>query len=89
MENKCYRNFESGFEFCTTPKIILQPGGCSQLGALCNKFHASSVVLITDPTIKKLGLIENTIDSLAAAGLNVNIFSDVTQILQTIRYCRQ
>jgi hypothetical protein len=44
--------FESGFEFVTTPKIILESGGCRQLGLLCNKFNANSMVLITDPTIK-------------------------------------
>jgi alcohol dehydrogenase len=86
--------FESGFEFVTTPKIILEPGGCRQLGALCNKFNANSVVLITDPTIKKLGLIKSAIDSLSAAGLNVNIFSAVKAdpsdhtVLQAVAYAK-
>jgi alcohol dehydrogenase len=52
------------------------------------------VVLITDPTIKKLGLIKSAIDSLSAAELNVNIFSAVEAdpsdytVLQAVAYAK-
>jgi alcohol dehydrogenase class IV len=71
------KGFETDFNFCTTTQIISEAGGSQRLGELCRPFNARSAVLITDPGLKKLGLVDSAYNSLSAAGLNVTLFSEV------------
>ncbi|MFT6043085.1 MAG: alcohol dehydrogenase class IV [Porticoccaceae bacterium] len=76
-KEKTMKGFETDFNFCTTTQIILEAGGSQRLGELCRPFNARSVVLITDPGLKKLGLVDSAYNSLSEAGLNVTLFSEV------------
>jgi alcohol dehydrogenase class IV len=71
------KGFETDFNFCTTTQIISEAGGSQRLGELCRPFNARSAVLITDPGLKKLGLVDSAYNSLSEAGLNVTLFSEV------------
>ena len=65
------------FDFATTPQIRQGAGASGTLGAQCTERGASSVLLVTDPGIEKLGLLEGALKSFQAEGLPVSIYSRV------------
>lgn len=63
--------------FNTTQSIISAPGALSQLGEQCIARQLSRVLIVTDPTIIQLGLLNNALDSLKAAGITWVIYDQV------------
>lgn len=63
------------FTFATTPTIVHEAGGAARLAELCRERGARSVLIVTDPGIIRVGLLE---DALAGfSDLAVDVFSEV------------
>lgn len=67
----------SDFMFETTPRVICEFEGALKLGALCNELGAKRAVLITDPGLQKVGLIDAPFDALKQAGIETLLWTRV------------
>jgi len=67
----------TGFTFNTTPSIRMGAGALDQLGALAAARMQGTVLLVTDRGMMGTGFVERAEASLMAAGLSVNIFTEV------------
>lgn len=67
------------FAFSTVPHILSAPGAARQLGShVAERFPAvRRALLVTDPGFLKTGLVDAPVASLRAAGIHVQIHSDV------------
>ncbi len=65
------------FVFNTTPSIVFEAGASGRLDAIAGRRLGSSVLLVTDPGLRKLGLCDAAIASLEADGLAVTVFDQV------------
>lgn len=59
------------------PRLKFGPGAISELGEDAKELGMSRVGLFTDPRVAVLGHVDRAVASLEAAGLSVDIFSDV------------
>lgn len=67
----------SGFVFTTTRQLISEPGSVSQLGELCLQLGMQTPVIITDPGIVKVGLLEQAERALKSSNLPILAYADV------------
>ncbi len=67
----------SQFAFETSPKIICEQGGADRLGEIARSLGISRLFLVTDAGLIKARLIDGALVSLAAADVQVTVFSDV------------
>lgn len=67
----------SQFTFETAPKIICEQGGADRLGEIARSLGITRMFLVTDVGLVKAGLINGAVASLAAAGVETTVFSDV------------
>ena len=59
------------------PRLMLVAGGAvTQIAEVLRKFGLSRPLIITDPIMVKLGLIDRCLAPLAAAGIKADVFSD-------------
>ena len=59
------------------PRLLLVAGGAvKQIGEVLGKFGLSRPLIVTDPFMVKLGLIDRCLAPLAAAGIKADVFSD-------------
>ncbi len=59
------------------PKLLLVAGGAvKQIAEVLGKFGLSRPLIVSDPFMVKLGLIERCLAPLAAAGIQTDVFSD-------------
>ncbi len=65
------------FSFNTTPQIVFAPGSAARLGTIAAPVVGSSVLLITDPGLRRLGLCDPAIEDLRGAGVAVQVFDAV------------
>lgn len=65
------------FTFNTVGSIVFGEGAVSRIGELAAGHGWSRVLLVTDPGLVRLGLIEPSIQALEATGVAVKVFSDV------------
>lgn len=65
------------FAFATTPSIVFEPGAAARLGAIAVPRLGGSILFVTDPGIRRLGLCDGAIASLRAAGATVSMFDAV------------
>ena len=65
------------FVFNTTPSIVFEPGASRRLGAIVGSRLGASVLFVTDPGLRRLGLCDPAIASLQAANISVTIFDEV------------
>src|SRR5438067_13482828 len=67
------------FNFSTVPSIISEAGASLRLGQLvAERFPGiQRVLLVTDPGFLRTGLVDPARASLASAGMNVNVYTDV------------
>lgn len=65
------------FSFATTAQILCESGSASQLGDLCTARGARRVLIVTDPGITRLGLLDSVLASLAKAQIGVAVFDQV------------
>jgi alcohol dehydrogenase class IV len=67
----------SPFVFNTTPSIVFEPGSARRLGEIVAARLGPRVLLVTDPGLRRLGLCDPALASLAAAGATVSVFDEV------------
>ncbi|MDI7861767.1 iron-containing alcohol dehydrogenase [Rhizobiaceae bacterium n13] len=65
------------FVFNTTPSLVFEFAAARRLGAIAGKRLGSSVLFVTDPGLRKLGLCDAACDSLRAEGITITIFDGV------------
>ena len=65
------------FEFNTAPRIVFGDGIISRIGEIAAARLGRSLLVITDPGLVKVGLIEPALQALGAAGVAAALFSDV------------
>src|SRR5450755_3244552 len=60
-----------------SPRLLLVAGGAvKQIAEVLSKFGLSRPLIVTDPFMVKLGLIDRCLAPLAAAGIKADVFSD-------------
>ncbi|WOD11142.1 iron-containing alcohol dehydrogenase [Pseudomonas sp. NyZ704] len=67
----------SPFLFATTAQILCESGSAIRLAELCKERGASRVMIVTDPGITKLGMLNDILPGFAKAGMAVEIFDAV------------
>ncbi|MDV7341233.1 iron-containing alcohol dehydrogenase [Terasakiella sp. A23] len=67
----------NSFVFNTTKSIICEPGCIEKLGLITKQHIGSRILLVTDPGLLKLGLLDGAVESLKQADIKIEIFSDV------------
>ncbi|HLA33060.1 MAG TPA: iron-containing alcohol dehydrogenase [Pseudomonas sp.] len=65
------------FSFASTAQILCETGASRRLAELCRERGARRVLLVTDPGITKLGLLDEVLPGFALAGLSVEVFDRV------------
>ncbi|SPO67082.1 MULTISPECIES: iron-containing alcohol dehydrogenase [Pseudomonas] len=65
------------FSFATTAQILCEAGAALRLASLCRERGARAVLIVTDPGIARLGLLEPLLPGFAAQGLTVAVFDQV------------
>lgn len=65
------------FSFATTAQILCEVGVARRLGQLCREREAQRVLLVTDPGITQLGLLNEVLPGFAQAGISVEVFDQV------------
>lgn len=65
------------FVFNTTKSIVFQPGASSDLSGVAGKLLGETVLFVTDPGLRKLGLCNAGLASLEANGHEVTVFDQV------------
>ncbi|WP_373184436.1 iron-containing alcohol dehydrogenase [Halopseudomonas sp.] len=67
----------SPFLFATTAQILCESGSAARLAELCKERGASRVMIVTDPGITKLGMLDSITPGFAKAGVAYEIFDEV------------
>ncbi|WP_339844064.1 iron-containing alcohol dehydrogenase [uncultured Halopseudomonas sp.] len=67
----------SPFLFATTAQILCESGSAVRLAELCKERGASRVMIVTDPGITKLGMLDSITPGFAKAGVAYEIFDEV------------
>ncbi len=65
------------FQFTSSARLNFQPGGVKKLGDEIKTMGGRKVLVVTDPGVKRSGLLEKPIESLTQAGIPYIIFSEV------------
>lgn len=65
------------FTFNTTPSVVFDPGAAARLGPIVAPKLGANLLFVTDPGLRKLGLCDAALASLAEAGLSVTVFDAV------------
>ena len=65
------------FIFATTAQIICEAGAATRLASLCRERGARSVMIVTDPGITKLNMLDAVLPGFASEGLQVAVFDQV------------
>ncbi|MDI6025706.1 iron-containing alcohol dehydrogenase [Corticibacterium sp. UT-5YL-CI-8] len=65
------------FAFHTTPHLVFEPGSTARLAAIAGKKLGASVLFVTDPGLRRLGLCDAALVSLTQAGHSVGVFDAV------------
>ncbi len=65
------------FSFATTAQLICEPGSAKRLASLCREREARSVLIVTDPGITRLGLLNDVLPGFQSEGLDVGIYDQV------------
>ncbi|MFT6423199.1 MAG: alcohol dehydrogenase [Thalassolituus sp.] len=70
-------NKMNAFTFSTTRTIINEIGSARRIAQLCEEQGARSVMLVTDPGIIAVGLLEQVVPGFKNLGLQLTVFKDV------------
>ncbi|AJD43395.1 alcohol dehydrogenase iron-type protein (plasmid) [Rhizobium gallicum bv. gallicum R602sp] len=65
------------FIFTTTPQIVFRPGAAAGIGDIVKKKLGERVLFVTDAGLRRLGLCDPALASLAASGIEVTVFDSV------------
>jgi alcohol dehydrogenase len=68
----------SDFIFNSVGSVLVEDGAASRLGEILSEHYAAQrILLITDPGLLKLGLVDKALSSMKASRLEIVVFSDV------------
>jgi alcohol dehydrogenase class IV len=67
----------SPFLFATTAQILCESGSAARLAELCKERGAARVMIVTDPGITKLGMLDSITPGFAQAGVAYDVFDAV------------
>lgn len=67
----------SPFLFATTAQILCESGSAIRLAELCKERGAARVMIVTDPGITQLGMLDDILPGFAKAGMPVEVFDAV------------
>ena len=67
----------SSFTFNTTPSVVFEAGAAARLGAIASSRLGRSVLFVTDPGLRRLGLTAPALASLEQAGIACTVFDEV------------
>lgn len=65
------------FSFATTAQILCESGSAVRLAELCRDRGARRVLLVTDPGINRLGLLDEVLLGFALEGISVAVYDQV------------
>ncbi|WP_193452824.1 iron-containing alcohol dehydrogenase [Pseudomonas nitroreducens] len=65
------------FSFATTAQILCESGSATRLGELCRERGAQRVLIVTDPGITRLNMLDGVLPGFAKAGVAVDVFDQV------------
>lgn len=65
------------FEFSIPQNIIVGAGTLSKLPECAKKMGGTHAMILSGPTLKKMGVVDRAADSLKAAGIAADIFTDI------------
>lgn len=65
------------FSFATTAQILSESGASRRLAELCRERGARRVLVVTEPGISRLGLLDGVLPGFAQSGLAVALFDQV------------
>ncbi|MCP1648770.1 iron-containing alcohol dehydrogenase [Pseudomonas nitroreducens] len=65
------------FSFATTAQILCESGSAARLGELCRERGAQRVLIVTDPGITRLNMLDGVLPGFAEAGVAVEVFDQV------------
>ncbi len=68
-----------GFEFNTTARLVSGAGSALELAEQCQRLGVSRPLLVTDPGLVQIGLVQPAIGALEAAGLAPVVFDQVRE----------
>ncbi|NND68867.1 MAG: iron-containing alcohol dehydrogenase [Halioglobus sp.] len=69
----------SAFEFNTVRRVINAPDAALNLAAECQALGIAKPLLVTDPGLMQIGLVQPVLDALEAEGLSAVVFSEVRE----------
>jgi alcohol dehydrogenase class IV len=67
----------TSFSFQTVKSLLVEAGVATRLGEIARSHGMRSVLLVSDAMVQRLGLLDDAMASLHAAGIVVNLFTDV------------
>lgn len=65
------------FEFSIPQNIIVGAGTLAKLPECAKKMGGTHAMILSGPTLKKMGVVDKAADSLKAAGIAADIFTDI------------
>jgi alcohol dehydrogenase len=68
----------AGFQFSTVADIRVGAGAAQQLGVLCQQLGIAKPLIVTDPGLVQIGLVDPVRDGVARVCNEVSVFSQVT-----------
>ena len=67
----------ASFSFQTTPRLVAEDGASNRLGELLSGLGTRHAFIVTDPFLAKSGLLDESLASLAPAGVGLTLFDQV------------
>ena len=67
------------FVFNTVRQVVCAPGAALNLGQQCAALGTSHLLVVTDPGLMAIGLVQPVVEALAAAGFEVTLFDQVRE----------
>lgn len=67
------------FVFNTVPQLICRPGSALQLADSCSRLGISKPLLVTDPGLMAIGLVQPVLAALASAGVAAVLYDQVRE----------
>ena len=71
------KNKMNPFEFSIPQNIIVGAGTLAKLPECAKKMGGTHAMILSGPTLKKMGVVDKAADSLKAAGIAADIFTDI------------
>lgn len=82
------------FLFSSVPNILYELGSSVKVGAIAKKLGCKSVVVVTDPGLKRLGLTDTVVEGIERQGLRASVYDKVVEdppeaiVKELIEFCK-